>query len=253
ARRLRNVGMATPATHELAEVDVADLGAVEAAHAGGDGIAGCAHVVSFRIGPACGPAHSSRARPAAGTRPPLSLLAASWDIIAPRPPSLRHSLAARQPFGARLAPDVGRVALVGRRHPARPAVARAQPLRDALRSRVVRIDAVAGVVPFQLRERPVQLRARGLGGVAPSPGVAVEGPADLVARPALRPPRAGLADVAAAGLLDDREHREALQGPGTGHLQEATPRRGARQLPADEARGFLVAQHLRVAIEDRKS
>src|SRR5690606_12517042 len=86
-------------------------------------------------------------------------------------------------------------------------------------------------------------------GVAPSPGVAVEGPADLVARPALRPPRAGLADVAAAGLLDDREHREALQGPCTGHLQEATPRRGARQLPADEARGFLVAQHLRVAIE----
>src|SRR5690606_40572106 len=63
----------------ISEVDVADLRAVEAAHAGGDGIAGCAHVVSFRIGPACGPAHSSRARPAAGTRPPSSLLAASWD------------------------------------------------------------------------------------------------------------------------------------------------------------------------------
>src|SRR5690606_10767819 len=92
------------------------------------------------------------------------------------------------PFGAGLAPDVGGMVLVRRRHPARAAVARAQPPGDALRGRVVRVDAMDGVVPAQVLERPVQPGARGLGGVAVAPGVAVEGPADLVARPAVRPP-----------------------------------------------------------------
>src|SRR5690606_1741284 len=39
-RRRFRVAATVPAAHELAEIDVADLGAVEATHAGGDGLCG---------------------------------------------------------------------------------------------------------------------------------------------------------------------------------------------------------------------
>src|SRR3546814_8875274 len=77
----------------------------------------------------------------------------------------------------------------------------------------------------------------------------MEGPADFVARPTVRSPRARLAHPEAAGLIDHREHAESLQRPGARHLQEATPGGRARHMAADVARGFLVAEGLRVTIE----
>src|SRR5690606_35439795 len=81
------------------------------------------------------------------------------------------------------------------------------------------------------------------------PRIGVEGPADLVAGPALRAPRAALANPKAAGLFHHREHGEALHRPGPGHLQEAPPGAGAGLDAADVARRILVREGLGVAVE----
>src|SRR5690606_29577609 len=85
--------------------------------------------------------------------------------------------------------------------------------------------------------------------VAMAPGLGMEAPADLVAGPALGPPRPGLAQPQAGGLLDDREHAETLHPPGTGHLQEPAPCGRARLAAADETAGLGIVQQFGVAIE----
>ena len=52
-----------------------------------------------------------------------------------------------------------------------------------------------------------------------------------------------------AGLLDHREHAEALHRPCTGHLQELAPRRRARRGAADEAARLFVLLQLREILE----
>src|SRR5690606_13825528 len=73
--------------------------------------------------------------------------------------------------------------------------------------------------------------------------------ADLVARPALRPPGPHLSQPAAARAVDHREHAEALQGPGAGLLQEAAPGGRAGDMAADVAGGLFVGVELGEAVE----
>src|SRR3546814_19138107 len=77
----------------------------------------------------------------------------------------------------------------------------------------------------------------------------MEGPADFVARPTFRSPRARLAHPEAAGLIDHREHAESLQRPGPRHLQAATPGGRARHMAAHVARDYLVAAGPRLTDE----
>src|SRR3546814_5758163 len=118
-------------------MEVADLGAVEAAHAGGDGW--CGHDV-FRWPGLC----------------------ARWLFVAipdrsgrrGRSPDLRIP-APCVPLFAGLAPDVDREVLERHRQRAAAQPARPQPLRDPLRRRVAGVDAVDDVVPAQVLEGPV--------------------------------------------------------------------------------------------------
>src|SRR5690606_26086534 len=96
------------------------------------------------------------------------------------------------PLRAGLAPELARHVRIRLRHADRTAVARAQALRDPLRGVVVRGDAVDHLVPAQRGESPVHGRLRRLGRMAVAPGLGMEGPSDLVARPAIGPPGAGL-------------------------------------------------------------
>src|SRR5690606_16649422 len=124
-----------------------------------------------------------------------------------------------------------------------------EPPRHLLRGEVVRVDAMDDLVPSELRERPVDRRDRGFGGIAPAPGVAMEGVADLGARPAVWLPWPHLPHPATAVLLEHREHRETLHGPCPRHLQETPPGATRRLVPADVAAGGLVRQQLGVARE----
>src|SRR5690606_18552644 len=117
------------------------------------------------------------------------------------------------PLGTRLPPDVGSVIVVRGRQAARAAVLRAELDRDALRSRVLRVDDVNDLVPAEMPEGPVDRSDGRLGRVAAPPTGRHDHPADLRPRPTFRHPRADPTDPLAARLLEHREHREALEIP----------------------------------------
>src|SRR5204863_3811342 len=125
-------------------------------------------------------------------------------------------LAVRAPLTLALAPEIDLDVVERRGHVTLADDARAQPARDPLRGDVLRIDAVDDVGPAEMVEGPVHGRGGGLGGVALAVGLGHDAPADLIARPAVRPPGSDPADPAPARLLDHREHGEAFQRPGAG-------------------------------------
>src|SRR5688572_11237512 len=101
-----------------------------------------------------------------------------------------------------------------RRELAGAAVGGAEALGELDRREVVRVDAVDDVAPAEMVERPVDGRGRRLMGIALTAGGLDQAPADFGAGPPFRLPGADTADPAAAFLLDYREHREAVAGPG---------------------------------------
>src|SRR5690606_12778790 len=186
---------------------------------------GCGSGTTDGMENADGPGAAVRAAPATECRRADGRGASPWQPF----PVL-------QPLPPRLPPDLDLVA-VGRRrqHAAFAQQPRTEPLRHLLRRHVGGRDAVDDVLPAEVRERPVDRRGHRLDGIALAPGLWMEGIADLVARPAIRPPRPGLPDPQPGFLLDHGEHGEALQHPRPRHLQEPPPRGAARQLPADVA------------------
>src|SRR5690606_28948377 len=101
----------------------------------------------------------------------------------------------------------------------------------------------------QLPECPVDRRRSGLQRVALAPRIGMEGVADLVARPALRPPGAGLPQPAAAFAIDHGEHAEALHHPRARLPQEPAPSLRPRHRATDVARGLFIALQLGEAVE----
>src|SRR3546814_883185 len=188
------IGMAAPVAHELAEVDVADLGAVEAAHAGWDWMLVGGHFTLVRMS---SPVQTGSRAESGSLPPPARGLKAelpgmtcvryleTFSITLP-------TRASRGPLRAGLAPDVDREVLERRRQHAAAQPARTQPLRDPLRCRVAGVDAVDDVVPAQVLEGPVDGGGARFRCVALAPGTRVERIADLVARPAFRLPRPDL-------------------------------------------------------------
>src|SRR5581483_4811482 len=104
-----------------------------------------------------------------------------------------------------LAPDLDWFLVVRRGQPTHLAEARAESARELLRPLVLRRDAMNDVGPAEVMHRVVDRRARRLEGVALSPRVAVQSPADFGAGPAIRVPGADAPDPPPRRLLDDRE------------------------------------------------
>src|SRR3546814_2066428 len=112
--------MAAPFAHEFAEVDVADLGAVEAAHAGWDGL--CGHDVFRWVEPTRPTAVSWRFRtvPGVGGVAPtyaFNRVARAAPPRSQRVPAWRRNPAWRAPAPAsRGSPDMPKDRKIGRAH-----------------------------------------------------------------------------------------------------------------------------------------
>src|SRR3546814_11288276 len=148
--------MAAPSAHEFAEVDVADLGAVEAAHAGWDWLLDGGHFTLVRMS---SPVQTGFRAESGSLPPPARGLKAelpgmtcvryleTFSITLP-------TRASRGPLRAGLAPDVDREVLERPRQHAAAQPARTQPLPDPLRCRVAGADAADELLPPPGPEAP---------------------------------------------------------------------------------------------------
>src|SRR3546814_8606378 len=140
--------MAAPSAHEFAEVDVADLGAVEAAHAGWDWLLDGGHFTLVRMS---SPVQTGFRAESGSLPPPARGLKAelpgmtcvryleTFSITLP-------TRASRGPLREGLAPDIDREVIERRRQHAAAQPARTKTLRDPPRCRVAGAHAVEGVV-----------------------------------------------------------------------------------------------------------
>src|SRR6476661_3219976 len=124
-------------------------------------------------------------------------------MAAPLADRSKPSKAPVEPLGRALAPDIDFDMLERRGELGAPPADRAESLGDAGRGDIVGIDAVDEVVPAEHGDGKVHGGDGPFGRIALAPDAADEAPADLGARPALRPPGAEAADPAPALLLDD--------------------------------------------------
>ena len=128
----------------------------------------------------------------------------------------------------------------------------AEALRDTLARDVLRVDERDDPVEREMRERPVDRRARRLQRIALAAGGRRQPPGDLEARIARRLQRPDPAEKGAAGALLDDEHAKTEQLPMTDQQRHLRPGLGLRirkPLARDEARRLRIGHHRRIRRE----
>src|SRR6185436_2869957 len=126
---------------------------------------------------------SSTRSPCKGGESPAGNPATLIRSYSPARSATLHSRTPREPFFARLPPDVDDDVTVRLGQLPAAAVARAELGRDDLRGRVLDVDRVDDLGPAELGERPVDHRDRCFCRVAAPAAVANDAPPDLGAGP----------------------------------------------------------------------